>query len=160
MKPLTLNDLAINDGIELDKRAIASAFGVPPFMIGIGSYNRDEYNYFIANTIMPIAKVIEQELTKKLVYSPDWYFKFNSRSLMQYNLSEMTTHVKELTQLGMLNRNEGRNMFDLSPVEGLNDYAILENYVPVSDIGKQKKLVQDGQTEPTEDETDPTDPIE
>lgn len=150
LTPLTLNDLAVNDGIILDKQSIAGAFGVPPFMLGVGTFNREEYNNFISSAIMPVAKIIEQELTKKLIFSNGWYFKFNVRSLMQYNLSEMTTHVKELTQLGIINRNEGRNMFDLSPVEGLNEYALLENYVPVDAIGKQKKLIQDETTDPIE----------
>jgi hypothetical protein len=89
---------------------------------------------------MPIAKVIEQELSKKLVYSPKWYFRFNSKSLMQYDLSELTTHVKEMVAGGLMNRNEGRNSFDMSPVEGLNEFIVLENYIPVDKVGAQKKL--------------------
>ena len=157
--PLTLNDLAINDGIEIDKRAIASAFGCPHWVLGIGEFDKDSYNNFIASTIMPIAKVIEQELTKKLVYSPNWYFKFNSRSLYQYNIGEMTTHVKELIHLGVINRNEGRKLFDMSPVEGLNQFVVLENYLNIEDIGKQKKLDKTNDTtstQPTE-ETEQTD---
>ena len=140
IRPLSLQDLAIQDSLELDKRAVASAFGVPSFMVGIGVFNRDEYNNFISTVIMPIAKVIEQEMSKKLVYAPTWYFRFNARSLMQYNLQELTAHVKEMVGGGMINRNEGRNMFDLSPVDGLNEYVVLENYIPISDVGNQNKL--------------------
>jgi HK97 family phage portal protein len=140
IRPLSLQDLAIQESIELDKKAIASAFGVPAFMVGVGTFNKDEYNNFISSVIMPIAKVIEQELTKKLVYAPTWYFRFNAKSLMQYNLNELTTHVKEMVASGMINRNEGRNAFDYSPVDGLNEYVVLENFIPVEDVGKQKKL--------------------
>ncbi len=140
VRPLSLQDLAIQESIELDKKAVASAFGVPAFMMGVGNFNRDEYNNFISSVIMPIAKVIEQEMTKKLVYAPTWYFRFNAKSLMQYNLGELTTHVKEMVAGGMMNRNEGRNSFDLSPVEGLNEFVVLENYIPVQDVGNQKKL--------------------
>ena len=140
IRPLSLQDLAIQESIELDKKAIASAFGVPAFMVGVGTFNKDEYNNFISSVIMPIAKVIEQELTKKLVYAPTWYFRFNAKSLMQYNLGELTTHVKEMVASGMINRNEGRNAFDYSPVDGLNEYVVLENFIPVEDVGKQKKL--------------------
>jgi hypothetical protein len=45
---------------------------------------------------------------------------------------------------GMMNRNEGRNMFDLSPVDGLNEFVVLENYIPVQDVGNQKKLNNNG----------------
>ncbi len=79
-------------------------------------------------------------MTKKLVYAPNWYFKFNAKSLMQYDLGELTTHVKEMVAGGMLNRNEGRNAFDYSPVDGLNEYVVLENYIPVAEVGNQKKL--------------------
>jgi HK97 family phage portal protein len=140
IRPLSLQDLAIQESITLDKKAVASAFGIPPFMVGVGNFNKDEYNNFINAVIMPIAKSIEQEMTKKLVYSPDWYFKFNFKSLMQYDLGELTTHVKEMVAGGMLNRNEGRNAFDYSPVDGLNEYVVLENYIPVAEVGNQKKL--------------------
>jgi HK97 family phage portal protein len=140
VRPLSLQDLAIQESIELDKKAIASAFGVPAFMVGVGTFNKDEYNNFISSVIMPIAKVIEQEMTKKLVYKPTWYFRFNAKSLMQFNLGELTTHVKEMVAGGLINRNEGRNAFDYSPVDGLNEYVVLENYIPVADVGNQKKL--------------------
>lgn len=140
VRPLSLQDLAIQESIELDKKAVASAFGIPAFMVGVGSFNKDEYNNFISSVIMPIAKAIEQELTKKLVYKPTWYFRFNAKSLMQYDLGELTTHVKEMVGGGLINRNEGRNAFDYSPVDGLNEYVVLENYIPVEDVGKQKKL--------------------
>jgi HK97 family phage portal protein len=140
IRPLSLQDLAIQEGLTLDKKSVAAAFGVPAYMLGVGNFNKDEYNNFISSVIMPIAKVIEQELSKKLVFSPKWYFKFNVRSLMQYDLGELTSHVKDMISTGMMNRNEGRNHFDLSPVDGLNEYVVLENYIPVEDVGNQKKL--------------------
>lgn len=140
VRPLTLNDLAIQDSITLDKKAIASAFGVPSFMVGVGDFKKEEFNNFISSKIMAIAKIIEQELSKKLVFKPSWYFRLNPRTLMQYDLSEMTSHVKDMVASGMLNRNEGRNSFDYSPVEGLDEYVVLENYIPVEDVGNQKKL--------------------
>lgn len=146
VQPLTLNDLAIQDSITLDIKTIAACFGIPAFMVGIGEFNKDEYNNFISTTIMGIAMIIQQELSKKLLYSPDMYFKFNPKSLMQYNLTEQVQFVKELVAGGMLNRNEGRTEFDYAPVDvdGMNDYIVLENYVPVDKVGDQKKLVQEG----------------
>lgn len=149
VRPLSLQDLAIQESIELDKKAVASSFGVPAYMLGVGTFNKDEYNNFISSVIMPIAKSIEQELTKKLVYSPKWYFRFNAKSLMQFNLGELTTHVKEMVSGGLINRNEGRNAFDYSPVDGLNEYVVLENYIPVEDVGNQKKLKGGDKTDGT-----------
>lgn len=142
VKPLTLNDLSIQEGLALDKKTVAVAIGVPAYMVGVGEYKREEHNNFIATTIMSVARVIEQELTRKLVYAPTWYFKMNQKSLMQYSQNEQVAFVKEMVSGGMLNRNEGRNEFDYSPVddEGMNEYNILENYIPVSRVGDQKKL--------------------
>ncbi len=148
VQPLTLNDLAVNESIAIDTKAIARAMGVPPFMLGIEAFNRDEYNNFVATTIMSFAKNIEQTLTKGLIYSNSMYFRMNRKSLMQYNLSEQMAFVKDMVGCGMLNRNEGRSEFDYSPIddESMNDYTVLENYLKVADLGKQKKLDHGGDT--------------
>lgn len=142
VRPLTLKDLSIYDSITLDKKVIAGTLGVPPFLLGVGDFNVDEYNNFISNVICSYGLIIQQELTKKLLYDPKLYFKFNPRSLLQYNLSDKTAHVTELVKSGMLSRNEGRNEFDYSPVdaEGMDDYIVLENYIPVSKVADQKKI--------------------
>ena len=145
VRPMSLQDLAIQDSLTLDKKAVASAFGVPSFMLGVGTFSKEEFNNFINSVIMPIAKSIEQELTRKLVLSSSWYFRFNAKSLMQYDLGELTTHVKEMVAGGLINRNEGRNAFDYSPVSGLNEYVVLENYIPVSEVGNQEKLIKGGE---------------
>ena len=142
IRPLSLQDLAIQDSITLDKKVVASAFGVPGFLVGCGEYKTEEYNNFISGTIGSYAMIIQQELSKKLIYKPEWYFKLSPRSLMQYNLKEKTSYVKEMVSSGMLTRNEGRNEFDYSPVDnaGMDEYIVLENFVPVSKVGNQKKL--------------------
>jgi len=142
ISPLTLNDLAIQDSITLDIRSIASAFGVPPFLVGVGDFNKNAYNNFISRTIMSVAIAIQQELTRKILYSPALYWKFNPKSLMQYSLDEQNSYVKNMVGGGLMTRNEGRNDFDLSPVddEGMNEFIVLENFIPVSKVGDQKKL--------------------
>lgn len=157
IQPLTLNDLAIQDSITLDKKVLASAIGVPPFMVGVGDYNKESYNNFIGTKIMSIAHIIEQELTKKLLLSPKRYFVFSPKSLMQYSLSEQVGYVKEMVAGGMLTRNEGRAEMGYTPVdnEGMNDYIVLENYVPVDRVGDQKKLNKKGGAE-NESENEPS----
>ena len=155
VKPLTLQDLAIQDGLTLDKKAVAAAFGVPAYMLGVGSFSADEYNNFISATVMPIAKVIEQELSKKIVYATNWYFKFNPKSLYQYNIKEMTMYLKEMVNAGVINRNEARNFLDFSPVAGLDEFVVLENYIPLDQVGNQKKL-----NDPQPPDTTPPEPVD
>lgn len=140
VKPLSLNDLAINSTVELDKKTVAAILGVPAFLLGVGSFNRDEWNNFVQSTILSIAKSIEQEFTKKIILSPQMYLRFNILSLYDWSV-ESIVQLSALTDKGILNRNEIRDRLGYEQVEGLDDFTMLENYLPVDQIDKQKKVV-------------------
>ena len=140
IKPLSLNDLAINSSIELDKKTVAAIIGVPPFVLGVGTYTDAEWNNFISTKIRPLAKGIEQELTRKLIISPKMYFRFNMASLYSYDLRTMADVYKELYDRGIADGNEVRDKVYLPPREGLDQLLVLENYIPISKVGDQKKL--------------------
>lgn len=145
IKPLSLSDLALVDMVSLDKKTVASILGVPPFVLGVGDFKRDEWNNFIDSTIMPIALSIQQEFTKKLLYSPDYYFKFNQRSLYTYSLQETISAGAEMVDRMALRRNEWRDWIGLPPDKEMTELLALENYIPADRLGDQGKLIQNGE---------------
>ena len=140
VKPLTLNDLAIRDTVELDKRTVAAVIGVPPFLLGVGDFNRDEWNNFVQTKVRGIAQLIQQELTRALILSPKWYLMLNFWSLMDYDMASMSSILLAGADRGYVNGDEWRDRMHMAPA-GLKEFKVLENYINYEDTGKQKKLV-------------------
>ena len=144
VKPLTLNDLAIAKNMELDKRTVAGVMGVPPYMVGVGDFNKTAHNNFVSTKIMPMAIGIQQELTRKTLYAPDLYWKFNPRSLYTYDLSEIINAGAQMVDRMALRRNEWRDWAGFGPDKEMQDLLALENYIPADRLGDQKKLNEGG----------------
>ena len=102
-----------------------------------------------------MARVIEQTLTRGLLYSPDYYLSFNPRSLYNYSLTELVTVGKELIDRAAMRRNEWRDWLGLPPDPDMEEMFLLENYLPTNMLGQQKKLKEGGETD--ENEPDPDD---
>lgn len=144
VKPLTMSDLAIRDNIELDATKIARVMGVPAFLTGVGAYNQDEYNAFINTRIVGVAQYLQQEMTQKLLISPDLYWSFNPRSLYNYKLSDLIQAGAEMVDRMAMRRNEWRDWVYLSPDPDMDELLALENYIPADRLGDQKKLQNGG----------------
>lgn len=143
VRPLSLADLAISDMVQLNKRTIAAIIGVPPFVLGVGDFQQDAWNAFIRNTVAPIAKGIEQEMTRKLIIKDEWFLRLNVRSMYDYDLKTLAEVYGTLSDKGLYTGNEVRDRLGDSPLEGLDELRILENYIPNDKIGDQKKLIQE-----------------
>ena len=140
VRPLSLNDLAIKDTVELDKKTVASVIGVPAFMLGVGDFNRDEWNNFIQTKVRAIAMAIQQEMTRALIISPKWYLMLNFWSLMDYDLKSVSDILLSGADRGYVCGDEWRDRMHMPPA-GLREFKVLENYIPYEDSGNQKKLI-------------------
>jgi len=140
VKPLSLTDLAIKDGVELDKRRVAALLGVPAYAVGYGNFSKEEHNAAVRTNLLYVTEILKQELTKKLLLSPNRYFRFNSRSLYAYDLKELADIGQSLFVRGLMTGNEVRNWMGLAPMDGLDELVILENFIPADKIGDQQKL--------------------
>lgn len=140
VKPLSLADLAISDTVELDKRTVAAIVGVPSWVVGVGTYNKDEWNTFVNTQIMPIAKNIAAEMTRKLIDNPRWYLSFNVWSFMDFDLKTVSDVLLAGSDRGFVNGDEWRDRVHLDPA-GLKEFRVLENYIPADMAGQQSKLV-------------------
>ena len=122
-----------------DSMVAAVQNGADAVYLGVGTFNRDEWNSFIQTKVRSIALIIQQELTRGLIISPKWYWLLNYWSLMDYDLKSMSDVLLAGSDRGYVNGDEWRDRMHMPPA-GLKEYKVLENYIPADMIGNQKKL--------------------
>jgi len=144
VKPFSLSEMAIDKTAELDLKRLASVLGIPVFFFGLGSFNKAEWNNFINTKIRTFAEYIGQEMTRKLIYSEDWFIRLNHLSLLDFDVAEKGQLLLAFGDRGYINGNEARKGIGMAPGddEALNEYRILENYIPADMAGNQKKLTE------------------
>ena len=98
-----------------------------------------------------IVQIIEQELTRKLLDSPELYWHLNSRSLMAYSMDEIVKAGQAMVDRMALRRNEWRDWVGMDPDPEMEELLALENFIPADRLGDQKKLNGSGE-EGDEDE--------
>lgn len=140
VRPLSLSDIAIYDGVRVNSEQVAAALGIPPSELGFGDYKPREWNHAVMTTIRAIMTAIQQELTRKLLIDKSKFFRFSPLSLMDYDLTATSDVMAMMVDRGAATVNEYRDRIGLPPVDGGDELRVLENYIPADMAGKQKKL--------------------
>ena len=62
---------------------------------------------------------------------------------MNWDIKTVASVFGQLRKQGVVTGNEVRDRVGMSPMDGLDELVMLENYIPVDKLGDQKKLIQE-----------------
>ena len=97
------------------------------------NYTEDEWNSFYESVLEPIAIQMSMEYTTKLftrsMVKRGHEILFEANRLQYASARSKIAIVRELVPMGLLSKNEAREIFNLSPIEDGDEYIMSLNYV-------------------------------
>lgn len=126
---------------------IARVWNLPPNLLkdlsrSTFSNVEQEDLQFFKYSLRAICKSREAELEHKLL-SPSEFGRIKIRrnldSLLRADLKSLSSHIKEMVQIGVMTRNEGRNLLNRNPLDGLD-----KPLDPANITGKNTQNKEDG----------------
>lgn len=127
-------------------------FGVNEKII-TATYTEDEWNAFYESVLEPLAIQFSLEFTTKLFTGRELghgnEIIFEANRLQYASAKTKIELVRQLMPLGLLTQNEGREVFNLAPVEGGERRLVSLNYVD-ADKANQYQVGEKGEVEDDE----------
>ncbi|MDA9511173.1 portal protein [Bradyrhizobium sp. CCBAU 11386] len=122
--------------------------GVPPIIIGhapegqtmFGSGVEQTFLAWLALGINPICERIERRITKQLIAPGEQkriYAEFNREAFLQMDAAAKASFLSQMTQNGLMDRNEGRRKLNLPARTGGDRLTAQSNLVPLEQLGQQ-----------------------
>jgi HK97 family phage portal protein len=120
-------DAQLTEQLKLTAEHICTAFGVPPYMIGVGdppNYNNIEaltqqyYSQALQNLIESIELLLDEGLGLVDVPTAVYGTEFDLSDLLRMDTSTKSKVWGDLVQRGIASPDEARRQFDLPPVTG------------------------------------------
>ena len=103
-------------------------------------HNKEDFNQFIKEAIMPILCAIKTALNKDLLLEKEkrsLYFEFDTREITRGNIKERYEAYKIASETGWISKNEIRYLEDYDSIEGLDVITLnLANVVFDTNTGK------------------------
>jgi len=128
---------------------VARMFGVPLFLLfshekatSWGSGLEEMSRAFVRWTLADWAVSAEQEMNAKLLTPAEraagYYFKFNLNAYLRGDTTARRGMYKDGITDGWMSRNEARELEDLNPVDGLDDFLVPMNMQTVTDAAEAR----------------------
>ncbi len=120
-------DAQLIEQLKISAENVCTAFGVPPYMIGVGpvpSYNNVEalnqqyYSQCLQNLIESIEILLDEGLGLTSVPQHTYGTEFDLDELLRMDTATKSKTWGDLVKMGIAAPNEARAAFDLMPVDG------------------------------------------
>jgi HK97 family phage portal protein len=125
----------------------------------MSNFNEDEWDAFYENVIEPLAIQMSLEFTYKLFTDNEQKHGneiiFEANRLQYASTKTKISLLRELMPLGILNKNEGREVFNMGPIEGGEEYIQTLNVVNANKADQYqlgKGAPKGGETDDKEDD--------
>jgi len=142
--------MADSEQMEIARQNAYRYFGVNEKIIQ-ANYNEDEWNAFYESSLEPIAIQLSLEFTSKCFTDREQghgnEILFEANRLQYASAKTKISLIKELSPLGLLKINEGREIFNLGPVEDGEKRLVSLNYVDSSKANKYQVGEEDNDAE-------------
>jgi HK97 family phage portal protein len=136
---MPLKDAQFIEGMEYDKKAIATMFNVPVYKLNDmenSTLNNMEHMSieFLSDSLDPVLTQYEEEFTYKLFSEKEqekYYLEFELKKLMRTDSKTRTENYALMKQEGFLSINDVRRKENEPPIEGGDSYRVDLNHVDV-----------------------------
>lgn len=118
--------------MELIEKKVYKFFGVNEKIV-MSTYNEDEWNAFYESIIEPLAIQMSLEFTSKLFTSREQghgnEIIYEANRLQYASTETKLKTVEILVDRGLMNKNEGREIFNMGPIEDGEKYIVSLNFI-------------------------------
>lgn len=147
---LSLADSQFEQLKKLNAIDLATAFGVPPYLLGyMDGYNNNSLEQsnlsFLNSTLLVLLQSIEQELNYKLLSDNErkqgYYFEFNQNVLLRTDSKSQSEILTKYVASGIYTPNEARELLGFNRYEDGDDLIVNSGVLKLKDITKSKEEV-------------------
>lgn len=150
LKDACVIDPKVAEVKQITVKKVASVFNIPAYKIwdGSSSYSSAEEAdlEYLKDTILPTIRLYEQEFSKALLTRSErmagYEIKFSMNGFARGNMNTRSDFYQKMIRNGAISPNEIRELEDMPPYQGGDEYYLSRDMISVSDLRalNQKEL--------------------